>query len=71
MTEAELGNQLVRQKDKIIHMIDHGRTTEALAALSVVREMWESLSYGYKYSELLTRLEIKTQRKRAELRQGL
>jgi hypothetical protein len=58
MAEAELDNQLVRQKDKIIHMIDNGQIEEALSALSVVREMWESLRYGYKHAELMTRLKI-------------
>lgn len=59
MDEAQFDNLLVKQKDRIIKMIDSGNIIQAQAALEVVREMWEYANYGYKYKELELRLNIK------------
>lgn len=62
MSDAEFDNQLVRQKDRIIDLIDNGKIPEAQAALNVVEEMWAAASYSYKFKELVTRLDRKKSR---------
>jgi len=58
LTEEEMDIFLVRQKDKIIRLIDDGKIDQARAALSVVRELWQVLGYDYKRSELLARMLV-------------
>jgi len=53
---AAFDNQLIRQKNRIIEMIDNGDITKAKAALAVVQEMWEANNYGYKITELQNRI---------------
>ena len=59
MTEAQLDDQLVRQKDRLIELIDSGKTEQAQTILQFVREMWEAANYGYKFAELQARLKLK------------
>jgi hypothetical protein len=51
----ELDNILVEQKNALIRMIDSGEINEALAALRILRPLWQRLQYDYKYLELQNR----------------
>jgi 3-methyladenine DNA glycosylase Tag len=66
----QLDNILVRQKDKLISMIDNAtspqRLQRAVAALKVVQELWETCSYSYKYDELRERIRLKQNRFRSK-----
>lgn len=65
MNNAEFDNQLVRQKDRIIDLINNGKIQEAKAALHVVEEMWAAAGYSYKYKELNERIANKVASSRA------
>lgn len=54
----DFDNQLVRQKNKIIELIDDNKIQQAKAALAVVTEIWEANSYGYKVKELKDRIDL-------------
>jgi len=56
MTEEELDNILVHQKNRIIEMINRGDLDEARAILNVVFELWVKCDYTYKYHELQERI---------------
>lgn len=53
----DLGNALVRQKDKILGLCNADKLSEAYAHLTFVRDLWESTSYGYKIWEVLERIK--------------
>lgn len=61
----DFDNQLVRQKNKIIELINDNKIEQAKAALEVVTEMWETNSYGYKVKELNERIANKVANLRA------
>ena len=61
---ADFDNQLVRQKDKIIDLIDSGKLQEAKAALAIVSEMWTAHNYDYKIRELQDRIQRKQDSRR-------
>lgn len=54
LTEAEMDTILVRQKDRILSLLNTNPPA-ALAALEVVAEMWRDLGYEYKTREILAR----------------
>lgn len=56
ITPDELDNILVRQKDKLIELIDNGHIKEAQLALSILTELWTAASYSYKITELKHRI---------------
>lgn len=56
ITETDLDNLLVRQKDSIISLINDGRITEAKTVLLTVSPMWIALDYSYKIKELEKRM---------------
>ena len=64
MESADFDNQLVRQKDKIIDLIDSGKLQEAKAALAIVSEMWTAHNYDYKIRELQDRIQRKQDSRR-------
>jgi soluble cytochrome b562 len=66
LTSDNLDNILIRQKDKIIDLIDSGKTKEAQAALRVVEELWAACNYDYKTKELRERIKHKTTRAKQE-----
>ena len=55
-SEVNIDNLLVGQKNEIIQMIDSGRIDQAMASLTTVRAMWLNLGYGYKLTELKSRI---------------
>jgi hypothetical protein len=55
-SETEMDNMVVRQKDRIIRLINDGLTGPARQALAVVTELWETIGYGYKVKELRERM---------------
>jgi len=57
MSEDETDNFLIRQKHWILQLINNEAYREAWFALQTVGDLWERLSYGYKYNELMERLE--------------
>jgi hypothetical protein len=57
--QAQLDFMLIRQKDNILKEINHGNLSVALAKLKLVKELWETCEYIYKYGELLNKLEHK------------
>lgn len=64
MDYADFDNQLVRQKDRIIDLIDSGKLQEAKAALAIVSEMWTAHNYDYKIRELQDRIQRKQDSRR-------
>lgn len=56
MNEKQLDFLIVRQKDKILQLINHSRKKEALIALDVVKELWDHCDYTYKYDEIKERI---------------
>ena len=66
MTETQLDNQLVRQKDRLIELIDNGKTEQAQIILQFVREMWEAANYGYKFAELQARLKFQREAEQSQ-----
>lgn len=62
---VDFDNQLVRQKNKIIELINDNKIEQAKAALEVVAEMWEANKYGYKVKELNERIADKVANSRA------
>jgi hypothetical protein len=55
MTSEEFDFILIKQKEYIINLIDSRKFKEADACLKLVRELWETHSYGYKLLELRNR----------------
>lgn len=51
-----IDNELIRQKDRLIVLVNDGQFQEALTILEFVRELWEAAGYGYKYHEMVTRI---------------
>jgi len=60
VTETELDNLLVGQKDKIICLIDNEQWMTALRMLMLLRPLWIRCNYAYKMIELVERAEIST-----------
>lgn len=54
--DAIFDNLLIQQKDFILKLINNEAYSEAFFALLTVGAMWETLSYGYKYNELMERI---------------
>jgi hypothetical protein len=57
--KTQLDFILIRQKDNILKEINHGNLSVAMAKLKLVKELWETCEYLYKYGELLNKLEHK------------
>lgn len=57
LTESELDNILVKQKDRILSLINAGRTDTAREILFIVCDLWFKCNYGYKYQELIDRIK--------------
>jgi len=56
ITDDNLDNVLVSQKNRILRLINDGMVSEAQASLDTVRGLWESCGYGYKYRETSERI---------------
>lgn len=56
ITENELDNQLIKQKDTLLALIRNRKYDEASAILAFVKPMWDVCSYGYKWDEIRDRL---------------
>jgi len=56
ITQSELDNALVHQKDMILYHINEMRLDKAQSMLSIVREMWTICGYSYKIVEIENRL---------------
>lgn len=54
----ELDYALVRQKDKLLQLINDEKYEEAFSILEFVKDLWESCSYGYKYLEVKHRIVL-------------
>ncbi len=57
LDNANISSALVHQKDHIIILINNEEYEKALWTLCFVKEVWESLNYGYKTKELFQRLK--------------
>ncbi len=57
MSEHYIDNELVKQKNEIIRMIQDGEHYEAKFILDFVAPLWNSVGYGYKERELQERLK--------------
>lgn len=56
VTENELDNQLIKQKDELIRMINRKKYDEAAIILAFIKPMWDVCDYGYKWDEIKERL---------------
>ena len=56
MTPEEFDFLLIRQKEQILCLINKNKLKEASAALIVVKELWCTHSYTYKYEEITERI---------------
>lgn len=56
MTPEEFDFLLIRQKEQILSLINKNKLREASTALLVVKELWCSHSYTYKYEEIRERI---------------
>lgn len=66
ITESDLGNILVRQKDTILGLIADGAKVHqdmAMSQLVILAELWVACDYGYKLRELLCALKDTTNRR--------
>jgi hypothetical protein len=59
--ETSLDNELVKQKDNILAMLNSGQYDKARTVLAFVAPMWQAMDYGYKVTELTRRLREKGQ----------
>jgi hypothetical protein len=57
LTENELDNILIRQKDAVLHLVRQGRHKEARTTIRVLTELWVACSYEYKLDEIMSRLD--------------
>lgn len=60
-SEADVSNALVATKDSLLHSLNSGnleRIWFVVCFLSVVRDEWIALDYGYKGAELLERAAV-------------
>ena len=57
LTEEEMDFLLVRQKDKILSLINHQKFREAQLCLDLVKELWFTHTYEYKFDELSNRIQ--------------
>lgn len=55
-TESDMDNILVKQKDIVLSRINSGALNEAQAILNVLRELWFTCDYGYKWTEVQRRI---------------
>lgn len=55
LTESELDIQLVRQKDRILSLLNRDPVA-AMKAIAVVCELWRAAGYEYKTREILARM---------------
>lgn len=58
ISEEALDNELVKQKNMIIKMINEDRILEAQSMIEVVTPMWIACDYGYKVKELIDRIDL-------------
>jgi hypothetical protein len=56
VTENELDNLLVGQKDRILQFLNEGEYRPVVDSLVVVSHMWAECDYAYKGEEILIRL---------------
>ena len=56
--EAAIDNALVRQKNKILDLINKGHALAAMERLEMVADLWRAAGYEYKTRELLARMVI-------------
>lgn len=59
--ETSIDNELVKQKDNILAMLNSGHYNKARTVLAFVAPMWVAMDYGYKVTELTRRLRDKGQ----------
>jgi len=55
ISEEELDNILVKQKDKILDYINYGKEQDIIRVaiqLNLVKELWDACGYTYKWHEL-------------------
>ena len=62
ITESQLDNILVAQKDGILFQINRGDFDAAFAQLACVRELWFACNYGYKFKELIARIDAESKK---------
>lgn len=56
LTDLTLDNILVAQKDAILQL-KYRNVSQAIAALNILKPLWDLYNYGYKYQEVLMDLE--------------
>ena len=56
MTESDLDNLLVDQKNSILRLVNAGEFDRAETALDVVSALWHATRYGYKFREITERI---------------
>lgn len=59
ITESDLDNELVKQKDELIKIIDGRYLNLATGILDFVSSMWKACGYEYKELELRERISLK------------
>lgn len=59
-----LENELVRQKDHILSLINNEEYEEANLLLNFSKELWAKASYAYKWDELKQRIRAELLNKR-------
>ena len=52
----DVENELVRQKDSILALVNNGEYERALDRLEFAKELWVKCSYAYKYREIINRM---------------
>jgi len=57
ISESELGNILVQQKNRIVELIDNKKFLFAGVVLATVFEHWDTCGYAYKWFELIARVQ--------------
>lgn len=56
LTDLTLDNILVAQKDAILQL-KYRNVSQAMAALNILKPLWELYNYEYKYQEVLMNLQ--------------
>ena len=56
VTEIELDNCLVKQKNMILNLCNQGDWEAAFSALEIVGELWIAAGYEYKLNEIKKRI---------------
>lgn len=71
MTESDLSNNLVGQKDELLRLCNAGELARAKMLVDFVTPMWVAAGYGYKAGEVNARIVGECHAKIRELEEAL